>query len=76
MKYFLRKLKRGEKVETKLTELDSAILGRCKDGCDIVGIITACKPYTNKLGGKEFATTDMVVKSVTKLYKAGLLERR
>lgn len=76
MKYFTRKLGRREKVETKLTALDKTVLEKCKSGSDISGVISACKPFVNRSGSKEFATTDDIVRSVNKLFNERLLERR
>ena len=83
MKYYVVKLgrrqrKEQEKFLASLNSLDKAILGGCgsEGGLNILRIIKCGKPYSNKFGGKEFASTDQVLVSLDKLLKGGLIERR
>ncbi len=67
----------GKKVDsTELTTLDQSILSKCKDGKDIVSLLSNHKPYIGKGGNKVFASTLSIKSSVRKLLKSGLLERR
>jgi len=72
------KLKRDSRreLDRKLTALDRAILTKTKSGGDIMSVIGASKPFINKFGSKEFATTNRVLGAVKKLKDLGLLEYR
>ena len=81
MKYYKAKLdiKKEERKElaAQMTALDRTIIGKVEGkGRDIVDLISACKPYRNKWGGKEIASSDSVRGSIKKLMKLGLLEQR
>lgn len=78
MKYYVvSDRKKRKEAKDKLNSLDRAILTKCGSiGMNIIRVIKAGKPFVNKFGGKEFATTDEVLASVSKLEKLGVLERR
>lgn len=78
MNFYTQQLdkKRRKEVEPKLTTLDRVILEKCKFGARIQMILHGCKPYINSQGGKEFASTQEVKRSVLKLEQLGLLVRR
>lgn len=65
-----------KEAKDKLTMLDLAILTKCEISMNIVRVLKAGKPYINKYGRKEFATTDEILAAVKKLEKLGVLERR
>ena len=78
---FSRKEKKADKhkeLEARITSLDRAILKQAESrhGDDMIGLVGACKPYMNKYGGKEFASSPVVRGAVIKLMKLGLLEKR
>jgi len=75
MKYYSIKDKKVLKTAS-LTNLDKVIFEKCLDvPMNITRLIKTGKPYS--IGSsKHFATTDEVIKSVNKLQKLGLLERR
>jgi len=80
VKFYRAELKasKDEKKEiaSNLNGLDWAIIDRIeKRETDIVGIISACKPYVSE-GRKVFATTDGVIGSVRKLSRYGIIRRR
>ena len=77
MKYYTVS-NRGKMKEAKdkLNSLDRAILAKCEVGMNIVRVLKAGKPFINKFGNKEFATTNEILASVSKLEKLGVLERR
>jgi len=76
-KFYAAKDKKAMKAaKDKLTALDMAILAKCERGMNIVRVLKAGKPYINKYGRKEFATTDEILATVKKLEKLGVLERR
>jgi len=75
------KLKKDERKELQkqITALDKAILGRAKSrpgGASIFTLINSCRPFKNRFGGKEMASSDLVRRGVTKLVKLGLLEAK
>lgn len=81
MKYHKAKLdmKKEERKELvkQLTALDRTIMGKVEGkGRDIIDLISACKPYRNKWGGREFASSEVVRGSIKKLMKLGMLEQR
>lgn len=77
MRYFtVNDKKRLKEVKGKLNALDRAILTKCDGiGMNILRVIKAGKPYVDR-GSKQFATTDDILRAVSKLQKLGLLERR
>jgi len=83
MKYFsvsIKNLKLSKEdrkeLEQKLSSLDRTILSKAKMGSDIVALLSCGKPYINKFGSKEFASTPRILGEVSKLQKLHLLERR
>lgn len=77
MKYYTMHDRKAMKAaQEKLTSLDRAILEKCEIGMNIIRCIKAGKPFINKGGSKEFATTDEVLRSVERLQKLELLEKR
>ena len=81
MKYYKAKLelKKDERKELvkQLTALDRTIMGKVEGkGRDVIDLISACKPYRNKWGGKEFVSSEKVRGSIGKLTKLGMLEYR
>ncbi len=81
MKFYLvdKRITRSEKkeLETQITSLDRAILKAIgTKGEDIVGILNSGKPFVNKYGRKQFATTVKIKSEVVKLVKLGILEYR
>ena len=81
MKYYLNESKLRKRKERKailegLTALEKTILNRARGGSDLMAIIGVCKPYTNKWGGREFASRDEIRGAVDRLCKVELLIRR
>ena len=76
--YTLYNRKKFKSLKDKLTSLDRVILEKCNDssGINIIRLLKAGKPYTNKFGKRQFATTDEVMASVNKLQRLGVLEGR
>jgi hypothetical protein len=72
------KLKKEEKkaLKKKLTALDNTVLKSIERGNDISGILAKCKPFKNKWGYNEFASTKEVTASLRKIEQIGLVERR
>jgi hypothetical protein len=73
-----RKAGLDKEMQNRLTALDMAILKKADKlrGEDIMGLITACKPYKNKWGGNQFATSAQVRGAIIKLEKLGVLQER
>lgn len=86
MQYFYRdikklKLKKDERKELQkqITALDKAILARAKsrtNGANIYSLINSCRPFKNRFGGREMASSELVRRGVAKLVKLGLLESK
>jgi len=72
------KLKRDAKKELlgSLTALDKAVLKSAEHGNHITGLLRSGKPFVNKFGVREFASTNSIVNAIGKLEKLKLLERR
>jgi len=74
-----KKSKEAKKeLNSKLNSMDKAILKKADRprGEDIMGLTSACRPYTNKWGQKRFASPDAVRSGVKKLVDLGLLSIR
>jgi len=73
-----RKLSKEERKELagKITSLDEAILKKTEGGADIMAILNACKPFVNRVGAKDYASTPRIKKALQKLLKFGFLETR
>jgi hypothetical protein len=79
MKYYRVQMGRGEKkeLEKELSSLDLALLKRAENsGGDILDLLGAGKPFMNKYGKKEFATSGRIRKRINFLIGKGALERR
>lgn len=75
--FSLAKVKERREAKKLLTSLDKAILARVRDrsdtGEDIMGLLSACRPYTNSNGAQRFATLQMVDRAVHKLAQKGFV---
>ena len=74
------KIPKDDRIEIAkvLNALDTALYKKAKElkGVDYWSLVNAGKPFINKFGAKEFATSELIKKSVNKLVKVGLLEVR
>jgi len=68
--------KNRKELESQLVFLDKVIMRRCKDGADILSIISSCKPYVDENGAKEFASTREITRSVGKLVRLKVLSKK
>jgi hypothetical protein len=71
-----RKAGLEKELLSKVTSLDRAILDRASRprGEDLIGLVSACKPYKNKHGTNEFASSPVVRGAIIKLRNLGLLD--
>ena len=73
----LSKIKERKEAKKLLTSLDRAILTRIRErsdvGEDIMGLLSACRPYENSNGAQRFATLQMVDTAVHKLASKGFV---
>lgn len=78
MKYYRAKMKKDAKkeIEEDLTELDKAILRRSESGADIMSLLGTGKPFVNRFGSKEFASSGKIRRRIDFLVSKGALERR
>jgi hypothetical protein len=72
--FSLKKVEKPEKIV--LSDLGKAILAKCENGADLLTVIGCGKPFVNKYGTKEFASTGEVKKEINFLVRKNLLERR
>lgn len=72
-----RKSGKEKELMSKLTAMDKAILAKASQnprGDDMMGLLSACRPFRNKYGANEFASLSQVATGINKLVKLGLLE--
>lgn len=77
-KYFAAHDKKKLKEhKDKISSLGRALLAKCdRLDMNIVRMLKAGKPYINKFGRRQFATTDEILAEIKKLEGFGVLERR
>jgi hypothetical protein len=71
-------IRKRKEIAKQLNDLDWALLKAADKphGEDILGLISASRPYVDKKGVRRFATMGQLRESIAKLTKFGLIETR